>query len=210
MLSNTRHPCPVVTVGCLCHSYWDSWNTTMPELRVRQNRLQRWLQWLPASALGAAVFARCLHHLDRVIMNLSGARVSVPQWVVGLPTVTLTSTGARSGKARRMPLIGVPDGNNVILIASNWGQKHHPAWYFNLLKYPQASLEFDGHSGRYTAREIVAGDEYERLWHKATQLYIGYDRYRARTGERAIPLMLLEPESMRASQSARDTQSNFS
>jgi deazaflavin-dependent oxidoreductase (nitroreductase family) len=182
----------------------------MPELRVRQNKLQRWLQWLPASALGAALFARCLHHLDRVIMNLSGARVSVPQWVVGLPTVTLTSTGARSGKPRRMPLIGVPDGNNVILIASNWGQKHHPAWYFNLLKYPQAKLEFDGHSGSYRAREIVAGDEYERLWRKAAQLYIGYDRYRTRTGGRTIPMLLLEPECMCASPSARDTEPTFS
>ena len=50
-----------------------------------------------------------------------------------------------------------------MLIASNWGQKHHPAWYFNLVKQPRATLKFDGHEGSYVAREIAPGDEYDRI-----------------------------------------------
>ena len=92
-----------------------------------------------------------------------------------------------------MPIVAVPDGNKVILIASNWGQKHHPGWYFNLVKDPRATLAFDGQTGRYVAHEIPAGEQYERLWRKAAQVYSGYDRYRARCAGRAIPMLLLEP-----------------
>jgi deazaflavin-dependent oxidoreductase (nitroreductase family) len=165
----------------------------MAALSVRQNALQRFLQFVPGSAIGAAMFSKMLHHLDRPLMRLSNGRLSIPQFVAGLPCVTLTSTGARSGVARTIPTIGIPDGENVALIASNWGQKHHPAWYFNLRQHAQATLRFDGHEGRYIAREIPPGEEYDRLWDKATQVYSGYEKYKTRTGGRAIPILLLEP-----------------
>ena len=165
----------------------------MAELRVRQNGLQRLLQFIPASAIGAAMFSKMLHHMDRLLMRFSKERLSIPQLVNGLPVVTLTSTGARSGVARTIPTIGIPDGENVVLIASNWGQKHHPAWYFNLVKQPRATLKFDGHEGSYVAREIAPGDEYERLWNKAVEVYSGYEKYMARTGDRTIPILLMEP-----------------
>lgn len=165
----------------------------MAELKVRQNALQRLLQTVPGSAIGAAMFSKMLHHLDRPLLRLSGGRLSIPQFVAGLPCVTLTTTGARSGTARIIPTIGIPDGENVALIASNWGQHHHPAWYFNLRKNPHASLAFDGQEGRYIAREVASGDEYDRLWQRAAGIYSGYDKYKARTGGRAIPILLLEP-----------------
>ena len=165
----------------------------MAELRVRQNALQRFLQFVPGSAIGAAMFSKMLHHLDRPLLRISGGRLSIPQFVNGLPCVALTSTGARSGVARTIPTIGVPDGDNVALICSNWGQKHHPAWYFNLRKDPHATLAFDGHEGAYIAREIAPGEEYDRLWAKAASVYSGYEKYKKRTGGRAIPILLLEP-----------------
>ena len=46
----------------------------------------------------------------------------------GLPVVMLTSTGAKSGRESTGPLLGFEEGDVVILIASNYGQAHHPAW----------------------------------------------------------------------------------
>ena len=43
-----------------------------------------------------------------------------------------------------MPLIGIPDGNDIVLIASNWGGASHPAWYFNLRAHPEVTVAFYG------------------------------------------------------------------
>ncbi|MEM7466767.1 MAG: nitroreductase family deazaflavin-dependent oxidoreductase [Pseudomonadota bacterium] len=165
----------------------------MAELKVRQNALQRFLQFIPSSALGAYVFSKMLHYMDRPIMKLTGGKVSLPQFVNGIPCVTLTSTGAKSGVERTIPTNGIPDGENIALVASNWGQTHHPAWYHNLRKNPEATLRFDGHEGRYTATEIEPGDEYDRLWANAVQVYRGYASYKKRAGNRQIPILLMKP-----------------
>ncbi len=164
----------------------------MAELTIRQNALQRFLQFIPASAIGAFVFSKMLHHVDRPLLKLTKGRLSAPQLLNGLPCVTLVSTGARSGIPRITPTIGIPDGANVALIASNWGQSHHPAWYHNLRKHPQATLRFEGQEASYRAREVEAGEEYDRLWEKAVSVYSGYAKYKQRAA-RAIPVLLLEP-----------------
>ena len=170
----------------------------MPELRVKQNFIQRFNQWVPASALGAKLFSKFLHLVDTPLMRLSHEKLSVPQFVTGLPCVRLTSIGARSGQERTIPTIGVPDGDNIALICSNWGQQRNPAWYHNLKKHAQASLAFtttnnQAFEGPYLAREITDSAEYERLWQKACEVYIGYPKYRRRAANRRIPIMLMEP-----------------
>ncbi len=153
------------------------------------------MQHLPASAIGATAFSKFLHYVDRYLMRISKDRLAIPKLLTGLPVVILTSTGAKSGQARTMPVIGVPDGKNVILVASNWGQTHNPAWYYNLRANSAAELEFSGHTGTYTAREVTEPDEYQQLWQKATEVYIGFDKYRQRAGSRKIPIMLLMPQA---------------
>ena len=110
----------------------------------------------------------------------------------------LTSQGAKSGVDRTIPTIGVPDGENVALICSNWGQARNPGWYHNLRKSPEAKLAFisttgETHEGKYTATEITDDAEYERLWQKACAVYIGYPKYRRRAADRRIPIMLMRP-----------------
>ena len=170
----------------------------MPELRVSQNFLQRFNQWLPASPLGAKVFSKFLHLVDAPLMRISKEKLSVPQLVTGLPCVRLTSVGAKSGQSRTIPTIGVPDGENIALICSNWGQSRNPAWYHNLKKHPEASLAFitkqnEAYEGTFTAREVDDEKEYERLWQKACNVYIGYPKYRRRAANRRIPIMLMVP-----------------
>ena len=87
----------------------------MSQLRVKQNALQKFNQWLPASPVGARMFSKFLHFVDAPLMRLTNEKISVPQLVTGLPCVRLTSVGAKSGVERTIPTIGVPDGENVAL-----------------------------------------------------------------------------------------------
>jgi hypothetical protein len=52
----------------------------------------------------------------------------------------LTTTGAKTGQQRTFPVLGVPDGDNLVVIASNWGQRHYPAWYYNLRVHSTATV----------------------------------------------------------------------
>ena len=100
----------------------------MDQLTYRQYRWQRILQRVPASAAGSALFSKFLHYVDRPLMRASGERISTPALLLGVPTVMLTTTGAKSGQLRRTPVVGAPDGENIILVASNWGKPRNPGW----------------------------------------------------------------------------------
>ena len=107
----------------------------------------------------------------------------------------VTTIGAKSGQPRTLPLVAVPDGENVILIASNFGQKHHPAWYYNLRAHPEVQLTYEGKTVTYLACE-TSSEERERCWQKAAQLYSGYTVYKQRASHRQIPVLLLTPQKL--------------
>lgn len=170
----------------------------MVQLRVKQNALQRFNQFIPASTLGATAFSKFMHIIDTPVMRVSNDKVSMPQFLVGLPCVRLTSVGAKSNLPRTTPSIGIPDGDAIALVCSNWGQARNPGWYYNLKKQPQAELAFitangDSHNATYVATEVTDNNEYERLWQKACDVYIGYPKYRLRAANRRIPIMLMTP-----------------
>lgn len=166
----------------------------MAQLTHRPNRVQRFLHVIPKSKPGSWFFARTLHHLDRPILRLTGGRQSMTNMLSGLPVVNVTTIGAKSGQPRSLPLVAIPDGENVILIASNYGQKHHPAWYYNLRAHPEVQLTYEGHTVTYTARE-TNGAERERCWQRAVDLYSGYAAYKERAGQRQIGVFLLTPQT---------------
>lgn len=163
------------------------------------NFLQKSVQRIAATTLGARLLIPTAHRLDRAVLQMSGGRTTAVGLMAGLPVLMLTTVGAKSGQLRTVPLVGIPEGERIVIVASNFGQTHHPAWYFNLKKTPQVTVKLDGRSGDYVARE-VKGKEYERLWKKAVALYAGYAAYKARTGERQIPILVLTPD--RAAQRA--------
>jgi deazaflavin-dependent oxidoreductase (nitroreductase family) len=108
--------------------------------------------------------------------------------------VTLSTIGAKSGQLRTVPLIGISDGDKVVLIASNWGRKRHPAWYHNLRANPEATLSIQGRTGTYIAHETTGGER-EEYWRRAVDLYAGYAAYQRRAGGRRIPVMVLTPKT---------------
>lgn len=40
--------------------------------------------------------------------------------------------GRKSGQIRRVPLVSVEDGDDLIIVASKGGADHHPTWYLNI------------------------------------------------------------------------------
>jgi deazaflavin-dependent oxidoreductase (nitroreductase family) len=87
------------------------------------------------------------------------------------------------------------DGEKIVLIGSNLGQKHNPGWYYNLKAYPECEVRFSGCADKYIARE-TEGDEREKYWQMAVSYYKGYDAYRVRAAHRKIPVMVLEPRKI--------------
>ncbi len=156
------------------------------------NTGQRAVRRLIAARPVTWLLARAMHRIDGAALRLSGGRTTASTLFTGLPLITLTTTGAKSGQPRRVPLVGIPDGERLILIASNWGQARHPAWLHNIRAHPQVTV-----TGRdvaaerlYVARELT-GDERAAAWARAVALYPGYQGYAARAG-REIGVVVLE------------------
>lgn len=108
------------------------------------------------------------------------------------PVLFLQTNGARTGEPRATLLTYFTDGDDVILIASNYGRPRHPAWYHNVNSQPEVTLRARGQEGRYIVRE-TAGAERERLWALATLWTPPLLKYQAMAGDRAIPVMRCTP-----------------
>jgi deazaflavin-dependent oxidoreductase (nitroreductase family) len=153
---------------------------------------QRMMQRVAASQPGSWFFSRWLHYVDAPVLRLSMGRLSIAALVAGLPVIALTTTGAKSGKARSTPLVALEDGDRLVIIASSWGRKRHPSWYYNLRAHPGATVAVRGRNGAYVAR-AADDDERARYWRQALQVYPGYAAYERRASNRRIPVLVLEP-----------------
>lgn len=113
--------------------------------------------------------------------------------LAGQYMLLLTTKGHRTGKRRTVPLLYVPDGDNMIVIASNWAGPRNPDWYSNVLAEANVRVQAGPRRRRATAR-IVAADERRRVWSLVTAQYPAYEGYARRTqGIREIPLVILTP-----------------
>lgn len=153
---------------------------------------QQVIQRVAATRVGSWIFSHTLHHIDRVLMGVSGGRASVPKLLAGLPVIRLTTTGAKTGKERTVPVLGLRDGEKWVVVASNWGDDRHPAWYHNLQADPAVKVTDDDRTDDYVARDATE-DEWETYWNRATDLYVGFEPYRRRAEDRRIPIVVLEP-----------------
>ena len=123
-------------------------------------------------------------------MRRTGGR-SVSGLMSGQHVALVTTTGARSGQPREVPLLAIADGAALVLVASSWGREHNPAWYVNLVADRHVTVSIAGSTRAYVAR-TAAADERTRLWALADATYAGYRAYRSRA-RREIPLVVLEP-----------------
>lgn len=163
--------------------------------KVKYSRLQASLQNIGSTRPGALFFSKLQPKIDRFLMKLTSGKINLTSLLSGLPVVLLTSKGAKSGLLRTTPLMGLQDPSGtgkIALIASNYGQGNHPAWYYNLKSNPLVTCTIDGKEARYIAYQ-AQGQEYIHYWQAATDLYLGFAQYQIRAGERHIPIMILDP-----------------
>jgi deazaflavin-dependent oxidoreductase (nitroreductase family) len=107
----------------------------------------------------------------------------------GTTILLLTTTGHSSGLARTTPLIHRTDGGRWIIVASKGGTPEHPSWYDNLVANPDATIQVLAEEIPVSA-STAAGAERDRLWALMTEVWPGYDDYKAKTS-REIPVVVL-------------------
>ncbi len=168
----------------------------MTEWADSPNVVTRTVRRVIATRPAAWLLARTIHYVDGATLRLSGGRTTASALLSGLPIIQLTTIGAKSGRPRTVPLVGIPDGERLILIASNWGQAKHPAWYYNVKANPAVTITRDGVTRPYVAREVV-GEERATCWGRAVAVYPGYWGYAARAG-RLIPVVVVEQSGPRS------------
>ena len=155
------------------------------------NAAQRVTQRIAATSPGAWVFQRTLYPLDKVLYKRTGGRRTVASLMAGLPVIMLTTTGAKSGEPRSMPLVGIPIDGDLAIIGSNYGQQRTPGWVYNLGADPAATVSYGDRTVDVTAR-AASDTEADRAFEIAATFYPGYGKYRARASHRTISVFVLE------------------
>jgi deazaflavin-dependent oxidoreductase (nitroreductase family) len=126
----------------------------------------------------------------RLIEDFRSQREATGTPMEGRPLLLLTTTGARTGQRRTTPMMYVPDGDRLLVIASNIGAPKHPNWYHNLAAHPEVTVEVGAEI--YDATAVVTeGAERERLWATIVAGYPFFVEHQAKTA-RQIPSVALE------------------
>lgn len=107
----------------------------------------------------------------------------------GRPLLLLTTTGAKSGRHRTTPMMYIPDGERLLVVASNAGAPRHPDWYRNLLAHPHVMVEVGTETFNAIAM-VMEGEERQRLWTRIVELYPFFAEHQAKV-TRQIPVIVL-------------------
>jgi len=111
--------------------------------------------------------------------------------VDGAPLVLVHHVGAKSGERRVVPLLGMPDGDDIIIVASYGGAPKSPAWFHNLKANADTQMELRGKVIDVHA-SVIPEPERSDLWPALVRFYPAYADYQRKT-ERVIPLVRLRP-----------------
>ena len=121
------------------------------------------------------------------LYRVSGGRLGARAG--GIPMLMLTTRGRRSGAARSVVLAYLPDGDDLVIVASNSGSDHHPAWWLNLRAAPEATVQVGPETRRVRAA-LATPAERARLWPVLKTTNPFYAGYEQRT-RREIPVVIL-------------------
>lgn len=121
------------------------------------------------------VAPRFLPPLDRFVNRITGGRVLLAAAL--LPSLVLTTTGAKSGQPRQAPLACLPQSDgSILVVGSNFGREKHPAWTANLLEHPDATVLFERRTFPVTA-VLLSDVEKAEVWPDLTRAWPTFDRY---------------------------------
>lgn len=140
---------------------------------------------------GSWVLSWALPPLDRTLTRVSDGRTSAPKLLVGVPVLTLTSTGRRSGLPRQAQLVGIPVGGTLAVLGTNFARAQTPAWVHNLEADPRATVSHRGITLGVVARPASEPERIDVLTSSAS-VYGGYLKYFERISGREVRIFLLE------------------
>jgi len=132
---------------------------------------------------------------DKALFKLTKGRVTVVG-IAGMPSLILTVTGRKTGLPRNIALLYVPDGEDILLVGSNWGDPGHPVWTANLMANPDASVNIRGRTRAVTARQLTS-EERAAIWPTLTRTWPVYDSYQSKT-DRELRVFRLTPRPQEA------------
>ena len=159
------------------------------EGRFRTTPMTHLLRWAGRTRAFAAAYRRIGPPIDRWLTRWTHGEVAR---VYGIPALLLTTTGARTGKPRVVPLLYVRHGRQFAVVGSNFGRPQHPAWTANLLAHSDASIEVGPEQMSVTA-ELADEAARSEVWPKFRAIYPGIDGYAARCAPRVPRVFLLRP-----------------
>ena len=127
---------------------------------------------------------------DKALQRLTKGRVTVLR-IAGLPNLTLTARGRKSGVPRSTPLLAVPRGKDWLIAGSNFGGPKQPVWVVNVEANPDVQITVKGRTSDFTARRLE-GEEREQAWADMVKVWPNYNLYATRT-DRQIKVFELTP-----------------
>jgi deazaflavin-dependent oxidoreductase (nitroreductase family) len=156
------------------------------------NGFQRLMRKFASSGPGSWLFARTAHHLDRRVFKWTKGANTFGSMLTGLPIVMLTTTGAKSGKQRTVPVLGLPVEGGMAVIASNFGQHNQPGWFYNLRANPEGDYAVVGGEQRHFRAVEATGERRAAIWERGLKVYPGWTQYEKRAAHRDITVFVLE------------------
>jgi len=127
--------------------------------------------------------------LNASVYRMTGGRIMGKMGASDICVVRMQ--GARSGRWRDVPLMYVPNGDGVILVASLGGAPKNPMWYYNLVAHPDIEVQVKENTLRLRAR-LASSEEKAQVWPRCVAAYPSYETYQKRT-TRDIPVFICEP-----------------
>lgn len=127
--------------------------------------------------------------VDTTLQRVTRGRVSILD-IAGLPNLTLTVAGRKSGIPRSTPLLCVPHDGGWLVAGSYFGGPKMPLWVHNLRASGTVEIRQRGRTVTVRWRELD-GDERARMWQVMLRTWPNYATYEKRT-DRTIPVFLLD------------------
>lgn len=130
-----------------------------------------------------------IDRISQFIYRATDGRIGETQGKVHM--LLLHSIGRKTGKVRTHCLQYQRDGQDYLIVASNFGLPKPPMWYLNLQAHPRIQIQV-GRQHLEVVAHTATPEERQRLWPAVTKKHPPYAEYQKAT-TREIPIVILTP-----------------